>query len=85
MEKMVPDGVFNVGAGSDVTIHELAETIIEAVGFQGAVSFDVSKPDGTPRKLLDVSKMKELGWAAKTGLHEGIEMAYQDFLEKACN
>lgn len=85
MEKMVPDGVFNVGAGSDVTIHELVETIIEVVGFQGAVSFDVSKPDGTPRKLLDVSKMKELGWAAKTGLHEGIEMAYQDFLEKACN
>ncbi len=85
MEKMVPDGVFNVGAGSDVTIQELAETIMEVVGFQGTVSFDVSKPDGTPRKLLDVSKMKELGWEATIGLPEGIEMAYQDFLAKACN
>jgi GDP-L-fucose synthase len=83
MEKMVPDGVFNVGAGSDVTIQELAETIMEVVGFQGAVSFDVSKPDGTPRKLLDVSKMKELGWEAKTGLREGITFAYKDFLEKS--
>lgn len=81
MEKMVPDGIFNVGSGCDVTIQELAETVMDVVGFQGKVTFDSSKPDGTPRKLLDVSRMKALGWEATIGLHEGIAMAYRDFLE----
>jgi GDP-L-fucose synthase len=85
MEKMVPDGIFNIGAGCDVTIRELAETVIEVVGFQGTITFDYSKPDGTPQKLLDVSRMKSLGWKATTGLHEGISLAYRDFLIKSGN
>ena len=82
MEKMVPDGMFNVGAGHDITIHELAEIILDVVGFQGTILYDSSRPDGTPRKLLDVSKMKELGWEAKIGLREGITLAYKDFIGK---
>ena len=81
MEKGVQEGVFNVGTGCDVTIRELAETVIRVVGFEGFVSFDTSRPDGTPRKLLDVGKMRDLGWIAKTGLHDGITKAYKDFMQ----
>jgi len=71
----------NLGTGVDVTIKELAETVRDVVGFGGGLSFDSSKPDGTPRKLQDVSRMKALGWEAKTGLREGIDKAYRWFLE----
>jgi len=68
----------NVGYGSDVTIAELAQTIARVVGYQGRVTFDASKPDGAPRKLMDSSRLNALGWSAKTGLEEGLARAYQD-------
>ncbi|WP_130483491.1 GDP-L-fucose synthase [Sphaerotilus mobilis] len=67
----------NIGTGTDVTIRELAETVMEIVGFQGRIVFDTSKPDGTPRKLLDVSRLADLGWRARTSLRDGIRMAYE--------
>lgn len=66
----------NVGTGQDVTIAELARTIAEVVGFTGEIAFDAAKPDGTPRKLLDVSRLTRLGWSAKIHLREGIEATY---------
>ncbi len=72
--------LLNVGVGEDVTIRELAETIAETVGFAGELEFDASKPDGTPRKLLDVSRMRELGWSARISLREGMARTYRDFL-----
>ncbi|WP_445372919.1 GDP-L-fucose synthase [Methylomonas sp. HW2-6] len=70
----------NVGTGTDVTIRELAETIGRVVGFQGEISWNTSKPDGTPRKLMDVSKLKSLGWEPKIGLEEGLSSTYKWFL-----
>lgn len=72
--------LLNVGVGADVTIRELAELIAEVVGFQGRLEFDSSKPDGTPRKLLDVSKMRHLGWTARIPLVEGLRATYADKL-----
>ncbi len=66
----------NIGTGEDVTIRELAETVMQEVGFTGRIMFDSSKPDGTPRKLLDVGRVEALGWKARTGLREGIRAAY---------
>jgi GDP-L-fucose synthase len=68
--------LFNIGCGEDQSIRELAELIREVVGFKGRLVFDSSKPDGTPRKLLDVSKLKKTGWQASISLREGIEMVY---------
>lgn len=70
----------NIGTGQDLTIRELAETIKDIVGFTGKLCFDTSKPDGTPQKLLDVSKLDLLGWQAKTGLKQGIKQTYDWFL-----
>jgi len=72
----------NIGSGSDLTIRELAELIARVVGFEGALRFDSSKPDGTPRKLLDVSRMRRLGWSSRIDMQAGIAMAYQDFLAR---
>ena len=83
MESGIPDGLFNVGSGEDVTIRELAETVMGVVGLEGTIMLDSSKPDGTPRKLLDVGRMRAIGWQAKTGLREGITKTYQDFLAGA--
>jgi GDP-L-fucose synthase len=82
MENDINDGLFNVGSGVDVTIKELAEIVMKVVGFEGNIVFDISKPDGTPRKLLNVEKLKNLGWQAQTPLREGIAKAYADFLIK---
>jgi GDP-L-fucose synthase len=71
----------NVGTGRDVTIAELANTMARVVGFKGHIEFDVSKPDGTPRKLLNVSKLRSLGWEYTVGLGHGLEMTYDWFLE----
>ncbi|MBM3602640.1 MAG: GDP-L-fucose synthase [Alphaproteobacteria bacterium] len=76
----IQQGLFNVGTGQDVTIRALAETVMAVVGFAGEIVFDASKPDGTPRKLLDVSAMAALGWQATTTLRDGIALAYKDFL-----
>ncbi|MDY7547879.1 GDP-L-fucose synthase [Glaciimonas sp. CA11.2] len=70
----IKDGLFNIGTGIDVTIRELAETIMRIIGFEGKIVFDASKPDGTPRKLLDVSRLKALGWSATTTLEQGIAL-----------
>jgi GDP-L-fucose synthase len=70
----------NVGTGEDLTIRSLAELIGEVVGFTGRIEHDTSKPDGTPRKLMDVSRLHALGWKARTGLREGLARAYRDFL-----
>ena len=72
--------VVNIGCGEDVTIREVAETVCEAVGFQGELIFDTTKPDGTPRKLLDMSKMFGLGWRPKIALRDGIRHAYEWYL-----
>ncbi len=69
----------NVGVGEDLSIKELAEIIAEEVGYQGTTKWDTSKPDGTPRKLLDVSLINDLGWKAKTSLREGIRLAIADY------
>jgi GDP-L-fucose synthase len=71
----------NVGLGADLSIRELAETIIKVVGFEGELVFDTSKPDGTPRKLLDTTRLNDLGWAASTSLEQGLEQTYAWFLE----
>jgi len=75
------EGIINVGTGKDISIRELAELISEVTGYQGNIVFDSSKPDGTPRKLLDVSKINNLGWTPKISLREGIQSAYNWFVE----
>jgi GDP-L-fucose synthase len=82
MEQGYDGPLVNIGTGTDVTIRELAETVVRVVGFQGELSFDTSKPDGTPRKLMDVSRLHGLGWRARTQLEDGIALAYQDFLQR---
>jgi GDP-L-fucose synthase len=72
----------NVGSGKEVTIRELAETVKEVIGFEGELEWDTSKPDGTPRKLMDSSRINALGWSPKVDLKEGIARAYQDFLSR---
>ncbi|WP_045218427.1 GDP-L-fucose synthase family protein [Desulfonatronum thioautotrophicum] len=72
--------LLNIGSGEDQTIRELAEMVRETVGYQGDIVWDTGKPDGTPRKLLDVSRMRNLGWKPVLDLQEGLEMTYQDFL-----
>lgn len=72
----------NLGSGTDVTIRELVETVMEVVGYTGSIALDASKPDGTPRKLLDVSRMHALGWRATTSLRDGLRIAYDDFLAR---
>jgi GDP-L-fucose synthase len=74
-------GLVNVGVGEDISIRELAEMIRDIVGYQGAIRHDTSKPDGTPRKLLDVSLVNSLGWRAKTPLREGIAATYRAYAE----
>jgi GDP-L-fucose synthase len=70
----------NVGTGEDIAISEFAELVADVVGYNGKIVYDKSRPDGTPRKLLDVSKLKKLGWMPKTKLHDGLRRAYADFL-----
>ena len=75
--------VINVGCGNDVTIRELAEIVSEVVGFKGELIFDPTKPDGTPRKLLDTSRLEKLGWTPRVSLRDGIEQTYQWYLRSA--
>jgi GDP-L-fucose synthase len=79
LENVLEDNLYNVGTGRDLTIKELAEKIQNAVGYEGEVIWDHTKPDGTPRKLMDVSKLKEMGWVYKTDLEEGIKNTYEWF------
>src|SRR5262249_18908290 len=72
----------NIGTGSDLTIRDLAELVCDIVGFKGALRFDESRPDGTPQKLLDVSRLAALGWRPRTDLKSGIAATYQDYLAR---
>jgi GDP-L-fucose synthase len=81
LENNLPEHLYNIGTGKDITIKELAETIQLIIGHQGKILWDANKPDGTPRKLMDVSKMKDLGWKYTTELELGIKKTYQWFLE----
>ncbi|AYR22723.1 GDP-L-fucose synthase family protein [Herbaspirillum rubrisubalbicans] len=82
MEQQIGSDFFNIGTGTDVTIGDLAHTVMEVVGLEGHIVFDPSKPDGTPRKLLDVSRMTELGWQPRVkSLREGIALAYESYLK----
>jgi len=74
--------LINIGFGEDLTIRELAEMVAGIVGYDGPVEWDAEKPDGTPRKLLDVSRITSLGWRPKTTLEDGIRVAYRDYLLK---
>jgi len=75
--------LMNIGVGHDLSIRELAETVKSVVGYQGAIEFDATKPDGTPRKLMDVGRLGQAGWRATTPFAVGLEQAYADFLERA--
>jgi GDP-L-fucose synthase len=72
----------NIGTGEDITIAEFARMVAATVGYTGGISFDTARPDGTPQKLLDVSRLGRLGWRARTGLEEGVKLAYQAFLSE---
>ncbi len=85
MENYNEEGWVNIGSGEEISIKELAMLIKQIVGYQGNLVFDTTKPDGTPRKLLDVTKLHSLGWKHKTSLEQGIRMAYQDFLKYHAN
>lgn len=85
LENVLPEHLYNVGTGIDLTIKELAELVQKEVGHKGEIIWDSSKPDGTPRKLMDVSKIHELGWKHKTELEEGIAKTYKWFLENVNN
>lgn len=82
MERGIEGGLYNMGRGTDVTISELARTIMEIIGFSGRIVFDASKPDGTPRKLLNIDRLRELGWSPRISLEDGIREAYADFLAR---
>lgn len=82
MQQYSGNDIVNIGSGVEVTIKTLAELIKNTVGYTGVLRFDATKPDGTPRKLLDVSKLTNLGWRAQTRLEDGLKVAYQDFLQK---
>jgi GDP-L-fucose synthase len=81
LENQLTDNLYNIGSGKDLTINDLADLIQKIVGHQGEITWDSSKPDGTPRKLMDVTKMTEAGWKAKIELEDGIKNVYQWFLE----
>ena len=81
LENELPEYLYNIGTGKDIKLRELAEKIQIIIGHQGKIIWDSSMPDGTPRKLLDVTKMKEIGWQYSTGLDEGIKKTYQWFLD----
>ena len=80
MENYSGNETVNVGTGKELTIRELTELVAKVIGYEGEILWDASKPDGTPRKLLDVSKLESLGWHYKTELEDGIRLAYEDFL-----
>ncbi|NBB31611.1 GDP-L-fucose synthase [Cellulophaga sp. BC115SP] len=82
MENYSEKELVNIGTGEDLTIKDLAILVKEIIGFEGDLAFDTTKPDGTPRKLMDVSKLHALGWKHRTSLQEGVSLAYQDFLTK---
>jgi GDP-L-fucose synthase len=82
MKTYSSDELVNIGTGEDITIAEFARVVAATVGYTGTISFDPSRPDGTPRKLLDVGRLAQLGWRARTSLEDGIKLAYQAYLKE---
>jgi GDP-L-fucose synthase len=82
MKTYSSDELVNIGTGEDITIADFARVVAATVGYTGAISFDPSRPDGTPRKLLDISRLAKLGWRARTSLEDGIKLAYQAYLKE---
>lgn len=82
MERYSEEQTINIGSGNELSIFELAELVKKVVGFKGRITWDTSKPDGTPRKLLDISRISNLGWKPEIDLEEGLGLAYQDFLNR---
>jgi len=82
MQQYNEKAFLNIGFGSDLSIEFLANTVSKVIGYKGNISFDTSKPDGTPKKLMDSSNMFKLGWQPKVKLEEGIALAYADFIQK---
>jgi len=80
MNNYIDNRTINVGIGDDITVEELAQTVASVIGYRGKIVYDTSKPDGTPRKLLDVSKIRELGWRHKVNLRSGVALAYKDYI-----
>jgi GDP-L-fucose synthase len=85
MENYSQEDFINVGSGEEISIKNLAEMISRIVGYEGELTWDASKPDGTPRKLMDSSRLFSLGWRPQVDLPSGIRLAYQDFLKKLGN
>jgi GDP-L-fucose synthase len=79
MENYGGDKLLNIGTGTDLTIRELASLVKRITGFGGEIVFDTSKPDGTPRKLLDVSRLHQIGWKHSTDLEQGLQLTYRDY------
>jgi GDP-L-fucose synthase len=82
MEVWDQPGFLNIGYGSDLSIYELARTVCDVLDYRGEILLDATKPDGTPRKLMDSSRMRALGWQPRTDLPSGIALAYQDYLAR---
>lgn len=82
METPAAEGIYNIGAGEDLSIAELARVVAQVVGYQGRVDYDASKPDGTPRKLMDSSRVRALGWKPEISLTHGVTLAYGHFLRE---
>ena len=82
MKTYSSDELVNIGTGEDITIAEFARVVAATVGYTGSISFDLSRPDGTPRKLLDVGRLAKLGWRARTSLEDGIKLAYQAYVKE---
>ncbi|WP_226505250.1 GDP-L-fucose synthase [Pseudomonas sp. MWU16-30317] len=82
MDSDIDHGLYNVGMGDDLPIRELAELVMDVVGYDGKIVYEQNQPDGTPRKLLNIDRLKSLGWLAKTQLRDGIVLTYQDFLSR---
>jgi GDP-L-fucose synthase len=83
LQRYSGEGIVNIGTGEDMTIADLARLVASTVGYEGRLSFDASKPDGTPRKLVDVSRLTNLGWVARTQFREGLARTYQDYRENS--
>ena len=83
LQRYSGEGIVNIGTGEDMTIADLARLVASTVGYEGKLSFDASKPDGTPRKLVDVSRLTNLGWVARTQFREGLARTYQDYRENS--
>ena len=83
LQRYSGEGIVNIGTGEDMTIADLARLVATTVGYEGELSFDASKPDGTPRKLVDVSRLTKLGWVARTQFREGLARTYQDYRENS--